>query len=218
MAPSHPNRRSADRLTILADALLLTAVAGALLGAIRGLAGSPAPLADSFLVTMAVSSIVGATGAWFLHRRRTGSRGALLLAGGIVVSILLVLGCEAAIIGLADTSPVFATALFSVLQIMGLVFMSVLLFAGARDLLRPGRRRFRAISVTRVAALAGIALLIAVRFLPETQTDLVAARVDAMLSLSAVAGAIAAGIADAALHARRRESDGPKPEAPGDAA
>jgi len=217
MAPNHPNRRSSDRLTILADALLLTVIAGALLGVIRNLAGVPSPLADSFLTTMAISSIVGASGAWFLHRRRTGARGALLLAAGIVVSILLVLGCEIAVIGLSESSPVFATALFSVLQLMGLVFMAVLLVAGAKDLLRPGRRRFRAISVTRVAALAGIAVLIAVRFLPETQTDLIAARVDAMLSLAAVAGAVAAGIADTALHAKRRAEPERNADSPGEA-
>ena len=211
-APHHPYRRLSDHLILVADALLLTVLAGAVLIILKNLADIPAaridPM-DAFLVTMTVASVLGATASWVLHRRPVGLRGLGMLAVGLLVAAPALVAAHAVIIRTSVSSPGTELVLLIVAQILGLAVLLPPLVAGMADFFQPKERRFDPGSIARLAGLIALVGLIALRFLPETQVDPAAAHVNAMLGLSTIAGGLGVGIADAILYfsegrARRR--------------
>lgn len=196
-----------ERLTLPADALVFTVVAGALLVIAKDLANIPTPHLDSihaFLITMTLSSIAGAGAAWFVHRGKSGLRGLAAIALGLSFAVAIVLLAENAMIAASDAAEGMATMAFTIYQAMGAVAVVALMIACATDLKQMSDPRARAIALARLAGLATIAGLIVFRFIPETRADAHAAQVYAVLGLTTVTGSMGVGLGDIALEFRKR--------------
>jgi hypothetical protein len=202
MAPHHPYRRLSDHLILVADALLLTVLAGAGLIVIKNLAMIPAssidPM-DAFLITMTLAAMLGAGASWFAHRRSVGLRGLWMLAVGLVVAAPALVGAHALVTGASALSPRSETVTLVAAQILGLAVLLPPLVAGLADLFQRKHRRFEPVAIARLAGLFAMVAMITLRFLPETQVYPVAAHLNAMLGLSTIAGGLAVGIGDAIL-------------------
>ena len=202
MAPTRPYRRLSDHLILAADALLLTVVAAAALIIVKDVAAIPAawidPM-DTFLITVTLASVAGATASWISHRGPTGLRGMWMLIVGLLVATPALLGAHWIIVrGSAASSSLEITSLL-VAQILGLAVLLPLLVAGAVDLIQPKQRKFNPVAVVRVAALIALVALVAFRFIPGTIADPTTAHLYAMLGLATTAGALGTGIGDAIL-------------------
>ena len=198
MAPKHPYRRLTDHLFLVADALLLTVIADAVLIILRDLAHLPTAWIDpmtSFLLAMALGSMLGAEAAWLLHRRSFGSGGLWMLTAGLAVAAPAFVIAHGFALGSPDVGA--GTGVLVAIQILGLTILMPPLVAVTADIVKRKSRHLDAVAIVRLAGLLAIAALITLRFLPETQAYPAAAHTDAMLGLSTIAGALAVGIGDA---------------------
>ncbi len=213
--PNRRRRRFYDHLVLVADALVLSVVAGAVFIIIKDVIAVPAAWIDptyAFLITMALSSVAGAAGSWMIHRRASGVRGLIVLAAGLAMSVIVVFMAEVAMLRVTADSPGTAAALFAGAQLLGLLLVMGLLLASTVDLARRGRRRLDLVAVTRIAALAALVAVVALRFLPVDALQPATARVYAFLGLATVSGALGVGLANWALivlgrRAARRVTD-----------
>jgi len=200
MAPKHPYRRLTDHLFLVADALLLTVVADAVLIIAKDLTRIPTAWIDpvtAFVLTMALGSMLGAEAAWLLHRRSFGSSGLWMLAAGLAVAAPALVMAHNLTLATPQTEMGTGVGVFVAIQILGLTILMPPLVAGVADLLKPKARHLYPVAIVRVAGLLVIAGVITLRFLPETQAYPAAAYTNAMLGLSTTAGALAVGVADA---------------------
>lgn len=190
------------RLTLPADALLLTVVAGAVLVIAKDFLALPHSWLDSmdaFHVTMALASIAGATGAWLIHRRKSGLRSLTATALGLTVAVAAVLFAESALFPSGDDAAMTATLVLTVCQSVGAAAVIGMLAASVFDLVRTSDRKRRIVAIVRVAGLATIAALIVFCFIPETQADAQAAHLYAVLGLTTVTGAAGVALGDVLL-------------------
>ena len=219
---SDPHRpTTSQRLALPADALVLTVIAGAALVITKDMIAIPHPWLDSmdaFHITMALASIAGAGGAWFIHRWQSGWRGLVAITLALVLAVAVVLLAENAILSAADASPATATTLLTLCQALGAAAVVGMLIASAVDFAHMTDTRRRAFAIARLAGLAAVAALIVFRFIPETQADAMSAHAYAVLGLTTVTGAMGAVLGDVFLALRNRRSTanasaaGPVPE------
>jgi hypothetical protein len=200
--PNRRRRRFYDHLVLVADALVLSVVAGAAFVLIKDFLAIPAAWIDpsyAFLTTMCLSSTTGALGSWLIHRRASGARGLVVLAAGLAIAVTIVFMVEVAMLRLTTSSIETAMVLFTLAQVLGLLVAMALLLAGIVDLVRQGRRRLDYVAIARTVALSAIIAFIALRFLPESAAQSTSARMYAFLGLATLAGALAAGLGNALL-------------------
>jgi hypothetical protein len=207
--PNRRKRRLSDHLTIAADALVLSVLAGAVFIMIKDYLAIPAAWIDpllAFLITMALSSTAGAVAAWLIHRHSSGFRGLLPLCTGLLVAVGAVYATESLVLVPVASSLAAATPLFIAAQVTGLLVMLALFAGGAVDLLRHRLRRLHAVGLVRLAALASLMALVAFRFIPDSQADPIAAQLYAFIGLATVAGAVGVALGDTLLRVISRRA------------